>query len=86
MTLAHYAWHRESDGWSFYIALDAEGRVLSAYAAEERAAPGTSIPWEACNELERLAADLAAGGWHPTGGHAVQWPPSIDEEGVPGHD
>jgi len=75
--MRHHAWHRESDGETFWIALDSEGGVISAYAASELVPAGTSIEWDPCNELEQMTRDMRAGGWHAMGAQPVDWPCSL---------
>lgn len=76
MTLPHHPWHRESDQWSFLVATDAQGAVVSAYIAQKRVPPGEPNVWEPCTDLPRLEHDLKAGGWHAMGGHPYDLPPS----------
>lgn len=75
--MRHRAWHRESDGWTFWVAFDPDGNVRSAYAADEIVPPGTVIDWEACNELEQMTLDIRAGGWHEMHATPVDWPCSL---------
>ena len=79
-SLEHYAWHRESDGETFWVALNADGSVVSGYYASERVAPGVVIAWHPCGELEQMSVDMRAGGWHAMGGEPVRWPRSTGDE------